>query len=335
MTRDGHAAGGAAPGHALRPMTPVDFPAVARLKNEINAAAGLHVVSTAEEVSEEMTGPYVSLATDTVCVESDGALVGYAHTVFLDSEEKELRCYVFGGVHPAWRGRGIGSAMLSWGTARATEQLQANPLGLPVAVRAASLDGDTQSAGLLADHGFVPERWFNDLHRTLDSLPAVPATVGFAVVPWDPSRNEELRAVKNSAFRDHWGSTPTSAEGWRQLTSGFGARADLSFMALDADGRAIGLVLTHRYPDDDDVIGGRYGWIDKVATLAEWRGRGVARAMIATALAAYAGEGLTHAALDVDTDNPTGAFGLYTAMGFAPLRGSVDYKLDRAAAGGA
>ncbi|MFM8826626.1 MAG: GNAT family N-acetyltransferase [Actinomycetota bacterium] len=313
--------------HTLRPIVPADFPAVSRLKNDINTAAGLLVVSTVEEVTEEFSPPYVDPSTDTVCVESGGDIVGYAHTVFLDSEEKELRCYVFGGVHPSVRGTGIGSAMLTWGIGRARRQLSANPLGLPVAVRAASLDGDAESAGLLAAHGFVPERWFNDLHRTLDDPPAVPATEGFAVVPWDPSRNEELREVKNSAFRDHWGSTPTSTEGWDQLTSGFGARTDLSFMALDGQGRVVGLVLTHRYPDDDVVIGGRYGWIDKVATLAEWRGRGVARAMIATALAAYAREGLTHAAMDVDTDNPTGAFGLYTAMGFVPLRGSVDYRL--------
>ena len=320
--------------HMMRPLSPADFPAVARLKNEINAAAGLLVVNTAEEVAEEFSGPYVSLATDTVCVEADGTIVGYAHTVFLDSEEKELRCYVFGGVHPSMRGRGIGSAMLSWGTARATEQLESNPLALPAAVRASSLDGDTASAELLQAHGFVPERWFNDLHRTLDDLPPVREPAGFTVLPWDTSRNEELRGVKNAAFRDHWGSTPTSAEGWEQLTSGFGARTDLSFMALDAEGNAVGLVLTHRYPDDDEVIGGRYGWIDKVATLAEWRGRGVARALIATALAAYAREGLTHAGLDVDTDNPTGAFGLYTAMGFAPLRGSVDYRLVRTPARG-
>jgi mycothiol synthase len=316
-------------------MTPADFAAVARLKNDVNAGAGLLVVSTAEEVAEELSGPYVTLETDTVCMERDGIIVGYAHTVFLDSEEKELRCYVFGGVHPAMRGRGIGSAMLSWGTARAGAQLQANPLGLPTAVRAASLDGDTASADLLQAHGFVPERWFNDLHRTLDDLPPVRQPDGLTLQPWDMSRNEELRGVKNVAFRDHWGSTPTSAEGWEQLTSGFGARTDLSFMALDTEGNVVGLVLTHRYPDDDAVIGGRYGWIDKVATLAEWRGRGVAGALIATALAAYAREGLTHAALDVDTDNPTGAFGLYTAMGFAPLRGSVDYRLGHTPACGA
>ena len=126
--------------HMMRPLSPADFPAVARLKNEINAAAGLLVVNTAEEVAEELSGPYVSLATDTVCVEADGTIVGYAHTVFLDSEEKELRCYVFGGVHPSMRGRGIGSAMLSWGTARAAVQLESNPLALP-AMRALDLAG--------------------------------------------------------------------------------------------------------------------------------------------------------------------------------------------------
>lgn len=317
---DGH-------GGAMRPVTPSDFPALARLMNEINAGTGLLLVHSPEEVAEDLSLPYVDLATDAVCIEEDGEIVGHAHTYFVDSAERELRCYVFGGVHPSARERGIGSRLVAWGVGRARELVAANPHGLPVAIRAETAAGDTASEMLLADNGFVPVRWFNDLHRTLDALPPVREADGFTVAPWDASRHEELRGVKNAAFRDHWGSTPTSAAGWGQMTSGFGARTDLSFMALDAGGRVIGLVLSHRYPGDDEVIGGRYGWIDKVATLADWRGRGVARTLITHTMAAYAREGLTHAALNVDTDNPTGAFGLYSGLGFVPFRGAVNHQL--------
>ena len=44
------------------------------------------------------------------------------------------------------------------------------------------------------------------------------------------------------------------------------------------------------------------------------------------AFAAYRRDGLTHAALDVDTENPTGAYGLYTAVGFSTFRRKVTYE---------
>jgi GNAT superfamily N-acetyltransferase len=189
--------------------------------------------------------------------------------------------------------------------------------------------GDSATEALLASHGFVPVRWFNDLRLALDTAPNPAPPAGVTVAPWDPGRGEELRAVKNDAFRDHWGSTPTSIEGWAQMTGGFGARPDLSFMALEGD-RIVGLLLSHRYPDDDAVIGGRYGWVDKIATLRSHRGRGIATALLGAANGAYAREGLTHAALNVDTGNPTGAFGLYTRLGFEPFRGAVTHELTRA-----
>ena len=313
----------------MRPLETADFARLAVLQNAVNSAAGWHMVTSGEELEDEISAPYVSLPADGRCIEADGVLVGYVHTYMVDSTERELRCHVFGGVHPDHRRRGHGTALLGWGVARALEQLGSNPLGLPTAVRVESMAGDSATEALLASHGFVPVRWFNDLRLALTAAPHLAPPAGVTVAPWDPGRGEELRTVKNDAFRDHWGSTPTSIEGWAQMTGGFGARPDLSFMALEGD-RIVGLLLSHRYPDDDAVIGGRYGWVDKIATLRSHRGRGIATALLGAAIGAYAREGLTHAALNVDTGNPTGAFGLYTRLGFEPFRGAVTHELTRA-----
>jgi len=131
--------------------------------------------------------------------------------------------------------------------------------------------------------------------------------------------------LKNDAFADHWGSTPTSPDNWKQLTSGFGARPDLSFVAVASE-TPVGLLLTHRYPLDDELIGARQGWIDKLATSREWRGKGVARSLIAHAINAYRTENLTHAALGVDASSQTGANRLYEGLGFTLLRSTVTYS---------
>jgi mycothiol synthase len=303
-----------------------DLPAIVDLKNAVNLATGVALRCTFEEIDEEFSPPYVNRSTDVFCAEENGQLIGYAHTYFVDSTEREVRCYVFGGTHPGHTGRGVGTTLTTMAMERARELLDSGHEGLPRRLRADITVGDNASAELLASLGFSPVRWFHDLVRPLDAPPEATAPEGIRIVGWDTARNEELRVVKNTAFADHWGSTPTSPEGWHQMTDGWGSRADVSFMAVDDNDGIVGLLLTHRYPDDDDLLGGAYGWIDKIATAREQRGRGIASALINTALHAYSAEGWTHAALNADGDNPTGAFRLYGSLGFVPFRGTVNYE---------
>ncbi|MFM7082925.1 MAG: GNAT family N-acetyltransferase, partial [Actinomycetota bacterium] len=79
-------------------------------------------------------------------------------------------------------------------------------------------------------------------------------------------------------------------------------------------------------PNDDEVLGAKYAWIDNIGTLAEYRGRGIATQLITTALAKYRAEGMQFAALGVDSANPTGAYQLYESLGFHPWRESVTYQ---------
>jgi len=58
-----------------------------------------------------------------------------------------------------------------------------------------------------------------------------------------------------------------------------------------------------------------------------WRGRGVASALVVRSLQAFEAAGLSHAALGVDGDNPTGAAHLYRSLGFEPHRRSVTYEI--------
>ncbi|MGA1361789.1 MAG: GNAT family N-acetyltransferase [Ilumatobacteraceae bacterium] len=313
--------------HLLEQVTADQFGAMAALRSAVNLADGRPMVSTEDEIAGEWTLPYVDLARDVRAVRMDGRAVGNVFTYFLDSEEKELRCYVFGGVHPDYRGRGIGRELMEWGVSHARTLLARNPSALPKYVRAEALSEGDSTWRLCRRFGMEPVRWFADLHRETSPPLSLPAPHGFRVVRWDSSRSAELLAVKNAAFRDHWGSTPTSTEGWEQMTSGWGSSPETSFMALDDGGNIIGLLLSHRYESDDEVVGNPYGWIDKLATLRDWRGRGVASHLIMHALAAYDSRGWTHAALGVDTDNPTGAHGLYTSLGFTHWRGQVNLQI--------
>ena len=47
--------------------------------------------------------------------------------------------------------------------------------------------------------------------------------------------------------------------------------------------------------------------------------------MIQAAMGGLASEGIEYATLEVDTENPSGAHGLYARLGFERVRGYVDY----------
>ena len=310
----------------LRQATHADLPEIAALISEGLSFDGLTIVQTVEELEEEFGGPYCFLDQDVMVAKHESHIIGVGYTYFLPSDVKEERCYTFGTVKPDFRRNGVGTEILKWTTARAEKLLRSTNRTIPKYLRSDVGTSNTSASFLFQRFDMHPVRWNEDLIIDLNQSPEVFVTPGYCVIPWDSSRDEEARTVKDQAFMDHWGSTPTSEEGWEQLVHGSTAKLDQSFFALDSDNNIVGLLLSHRYESDDETLGKRIGWIDKLATLSEHRGKSIGRSLITHALAAYRRDGLTHAALDVDTENPTGAYGLYTAVGFSTFRGSVTYE---------
>jgi mycothiol synthase len=310
----------------LRQATRSDLPEIAALLSEGLSFDGLVFVQTAEELAEEFDGTYCSLNHDVIVAIYESSIIGVGYTIFLPSEIKEERCYIFGTTKPEYRNNGVGTAVMKWATEHGESLLRSTKRTLPKYLRSDMSATNSSAGSLFQSFNMSPVRWNDDLIIDLADSPEVFTASEYSIVAWDSSRDEEARVVKNLAFMDHWGSTPTSKDGWEQLVHGSTARLDQSFFALDSNHNIVGLLLSHRYESDDEALGKRIGWIDKLATLAEHRKQSIGKSLITHALAAYQRDGLTHAALDVDTENPTGAYGLYTAVGFSTFRGKVTYE---------
>ena len=105
---------------------------------------------------------------------------------------------------------------------------------------------------------------------------------------------------------------------WRQWVTGSHTfRPAVTFVATPDDGdEIVGYVITHEFEAYLDATGKREAYVAKVGVVPGHRGRGLAGALLGHVLRACAEAGYDEAALDVDTENPTGALGIYRRCGF-------------------
>lgn len=315
----------------MRPLLAGDAPALHALIRRSEIADRIPIATTIEEVEELFESSTFDPSVDARVVETDGELVGYGRTWHIPSGVRLERVYLSGVIDPDHRNRGLGRALLDWQIARATEILTGYDHDLPRFIRAQTYDWQADVQSLFRRAGMTPVRWNEELLRDLGDVPSPLPPSGITLTPWQEQHHEPARLVSNSAFADHWGSTPRSAESWDETVNEFGVRLDLSRVALAGDD-VVGMVLNSHYPGDEAITGRRDGWIDQLGVLAGWRRQGVASALINASLQAFKEAGLTHAMIGVDGDNPTGASRLYRSVGFTVTHRSVTCQLEVEAA---
>jgi mycothiol synthase len=262
--------------------------------------------------------------TDATFVWDGPELVAFAWLKAMPGQRTHHRVGFWGGVRPSHRRRGIGTALFEWSVQRGREIAETFGTDLPTEL---DIDADARQRDLVtvaANAGLEPVRTFLELARpTADEVLPVPAPAGLELVPWSAELDEDARLAHTEAFADHWGSEPRSAEEWAQWYTGHrNFRPDLSVLAVDpASGQVAGLVLTAAYPQDWERLP-REAWINTVGTRRAWRGKGVARWLMGDVHQRIADSdtGFERAILGVDSENPTGALGLYRGLGYETVR---------------
>ena len=251
---------------------------------------------------------------DLLFAEAEGMLVGYGA---VDRQERDKVVYhMTGTVHPDYRRRGLGRAIVRRNEARLRE-IAASHDDAPG--REFGTDIGDREAGaleLLVSEGYRPVRhYFAMLRSGLDRLPDAPVPDGIALRPLEPDHHRVVFDASNEAFRDHW----DHAESTEEEFIGFFEIPDLEpglCRVAWAGDQVAGSVLTFVWKNENAKLGKRNAWFERISVRRPWRGRGLARAMIVSAMTAIREAGLDAAMLGVDTENPTGALRLYESLGF-------------------
>ncbi|WP_258058937.1 N-acetyltransferase [Arthrobacter sp. B1805] len=237
-----------------------------------------------------------------------------------------------GGVDPVWRGRGIGRKVLEWQAWRAGMRLRETGQAEGV-FRNYVEERNPSHLALLTASGSSIVRYFTEMTRPLDQpIPELPFPPELELVSFadgaDRNIVELVRLAHNDAFQDHWGSEPRDQESWQFTVSHPEFRADWSIALLDpAAGDVVAYQLASYDPDSKDLLGHSEGYTDLLGVRRTWRGRGLAPALLAEAMKRYRAAGMENAGLGVDTENPSGALGLYERMGYVPTQRSIVFDL--------
>ncbi|MGY2004282.1 GNAT family N-acetyltransferase [Blastococcus sp. SYSU DS1024] len=316
-------------GLAVRPLSSDDVPAVAELLIAAEPLDDTGEFPDAYDVAEEWAGWGVDPGRDGVAVtDADGALAAYAVVSASPTFRDAFRIVLDGRVHPAGRGQGIGTALLRWELARGAEVHAERHPEAPARLVVAVSGTQPRLERLVEQSGLEAERWYRTMERRLADLPETRQVSAVDLVPFTWDRDDEVRRAHNAAFTEHHGSSERDAESWQRLFTGSRAfRPDLSVLAVAvADGAVAGYVLAYVYEADTRARGYREVVLGQIGVLPGARGRGLASAMIGDSLRAAAARDCTVAALDVDSDNVTGALRLYESLGFTTVRTRVAWS---------
>jgi mycothiol synthase len=320
----------AIPGLVFRRMRiPDDLEAIAGLFNAADEADGIDDRHDAEGLAQWFAhADSWDPLRDVLLAEVDDALVGYGKVHWIEDNDGGRNFAHWGTVHPAWRRRGLGRAILR-ASQRRLREIAAGQEPIPGRNRRFETwanDAQTGAGILMASEGYEVARYFFEMLRpSLEDVAEFPLPEGLEVRPVLPEHHRAIWAADLEAFEDHWGGIPSSEAAFQRFFSGPDFQPELWRVAWDGD-EVAGQVNNVIMREFNAQTGSRRGLLAGVSVRRAWRSRGLARALVSQSLVALRDAGMTDAVLGVDADNPTGALGVYEANGFVVHQTEKAYR---------
>jgi mycothiol synthase len=281
-----------------RPATRADLAAVLQLWLAFDVEVRGFPDSDETDVLGDWDVPGFDLGRQTLVLEDDGALVGYA---VVSGDETDST------VHPDRFGQGLEERLLAWIEGAAEPGLRVHHYS-PVSLLA------LQDA--FAARGWEPARRFWRMridHSGPGAVPEWPAGVSVRDFDLDGDARLAHRMVQD-CFADIGSHTERSWDEW-SVAMLAPERFDpaLYLVAVEGD-EVVGLCLSQDLTD--------YGFVRQLAVPRPHRTRGIGRALLHESFARHRARGLTQTQLGVDSDNASGATRLYESVG---MRISEDF----------
>ncbi len=284
---------------SIRNFCPDDAAAYVHLVNEIDEVDGLGKDTSVEHMKEHLGQPGYHPGEDLFFAELDCLPVGYADMV----RELEIgRVILDGAVHPAHRGRGVGSRLLEIAIDH-SRKLGAKLVQIPIAERMQASQYFVRKRGFQV----VRRYWQMSLTEYRGGVPQVPH--GFELRHFVPGDEESLCTLQNLAFAGSWGFRPNAVEEIRYLVNTSWCHPK-GILFVTENQRKAGYCWTM-----DDHARKEKGYIRMMGVDPMRQGRGLGRAVLVAGIDYLRKRGMKQIELLVDSRNSS-AKHLYQSAGF-------------------
>jgi len=314
----------------LRPFAgDADFPRMAEVANASFAADGIAMVRTVEV----MRADYAAMSSfdpvrSIVMAELEERLVGYARTWKYTTGDGLLVQPQIAFVHPAYRRRGVGSALLRCMEDRAREVVAAHAGAGTALHQAMVTEGERDRVQLLEKAGYRVVRHFLEMERpSLEHIEDFPLPPGFELRPVEPGHLRAIFDAHMEALQDHWGFAPPDPEDFEHWKRARTCQPHLWQVAWHvASNQVAGQVKPWIDAEQNATLHRKRGFTEFISVGKPWRRQGLARALVARALHAQRAAGMNESALGVDGESVFSAAKLYEACGFRIVKRNALYR---------
>ncbi len=305
----------------------VDYPAMVTILDGSDIFDQIKQVNLVEDIQRSYShltncDPF----TDMLFAEIDGEPIAYCRVFWRQQPDNDRIYWHFGTLLPDWRRKGIGRAMLRWCEQRLTEIASDHPRHGKRHLQTFGAEKQIGKEELCLSEGYQPIRYEFEMARTLlGDLPEAPMPADLEL---RPVLDEHIRPIWDAsyeAFQDHWGYVPPTEESYKDWREGRCFNPEHWKVAWDGD-QVAGMVCNYIDDAENAKFDRLRGYTEDISVRRPWRRRGLARALIAESFRYLRGQGMEEAALEVDTQNLSGALRLYESMGFEQLTGWTDYR---------
>jgi len=177
-------------------------------------------------------------------------------------------------------------------------------------------DIPTEEAAWLETMGYAAVEWEASLVRPhLDDIPERQLPAGVDLRPVQPDQVRTIWEVHFEAFRGEWDFEEPEPDDIDARIADPHSDPTLWKVAWAGD-QIVGQVKSFINADENADRGYLRGYTENISTHKDWRNRGIAGTLLAMSLQELRDRGMTEATLGVDTNNPGGAFEVYTSLGF-------------------
>jgi mycothiol synthase len=299
----------------------VDYLLMVAILDACNEADRLEYVNTVDEVASVFAhltncDPY----RDMLFAEVNGETVAFSRVWWVE-ESARCRLYIsLGFVHPEWRRKGLGTAMLRYNERALRAIAQGHPEEIPKLFRVWATDTEYVAQALFVRAGYEPVRHYVEMARPIAlALPQALLPDGLQVRPVEPDQIRVVWEAMQEARQDHWGYVVPTEQDYERWTQGRLFAPDLWKVAWDGD-QVAGMVLNRLDREQNEKYRRKRGYTQDIFVRRPWRRHGLARSLLVQSIEMFREMGMEETALGVDTQNPHGALRLYESVGYRAVR---------------